>query len=137
MAVKAALDANSSLLALLADGADSILDDVPETERFPYLTIGDLQAGDWGTATERGLEHILTVNVWALRRPARDGDLYYEGRKAARDILQQVYESLHEATLAVSGSSFVNCRFQFEQVLRDDTDTYHGVAGFRIVTEPA
>ena len=124
MAVKAALDANSSLLALLADGADSILDDVPETERFPYLTIGDLQAGDWGTATERGLEHILTVNVWALRRPARD-------------ILQQVYESLHEATLAVSGSSFVNCRFQFEQVLRDDTDTYHGVARFRIVTEPA
>ena len=44
---------------------------------LPYVQIGDGTESDWGTATEDGAEHQLTVHVWS-----RAG-----GRMEARAIL--------------------------------------------------
>ena len=64
--VKAALGAAATVTGLLADAAKSILDDVPEDEHFPYVTIGDIQSRENETMTELGQEHIVTINAWTI-----------------------------------------------------------------------
>ncbi len=67
----AGLELQKALLALLkADGAleklieGRVYDRVPEKAEFPYVTLGSSNIYDWSTATERGSEHLFTLNVW-------------------------------------------------------------------------
>jgi hypothetical protein len=136
-ALRTALAANAALTALLADGANCILDDVPESEKFPYITIGDIQSNENETMTELGQVHTVTVNCWASRKDRPGGTTGYEGRKVARDILAAVFDGLNHAALTLAGFVNTNTEFQFSDVYRDDADTYHGVIRFRVVTEPA
>lgn len=135
--ILARLAANSALVALLPYGAASIFDDVPEDEKFPYVTIGDIQTNEWDTSSELGAEHVETINVWTSRGDRANGTAGYEGRKSARDILAQIYQSLHQAAFNLDGNRLVNLRFQFSAVLREDAEAYHGVIRFRAVTEPS
>ena len=135
-ALKTVLSADATLIALLKDGANSVLDDVPEDEQFPYLTIGDIVSDENETSTELGLVHQVTVNVWAKRTEGPAGSLGYEGRKTVRDILTAVDNVLNHELLTLTGYTNVNLMFQFAQVFRDDDDLYHGVARYRAVTQP-
>ena len=134
--IKAALAA-SPVTALLAAGAASIFDDVPEEELFPYVTIGEIQTDADETCTELGQEHLATINVWTSRVSRAGGTVGYEGRKAARDIVAAIHTALNHATLTVTGFVCVNVLYQFSDVFREDEDTYHGVIRFRVVTEPS
>lgn len=136
-AIRAALAGDSALIALLGDGANSIYDDVPEDEKFPYLTIGDIEASDFSTSTERMAEFSVTINAWTSRAARANASTGYEGRKRARDILDRVYAVLHESSLNLTGHRLINLRFQMASVYRDDPETYHGIIRFRAVTAPA
>jgi hypothetical protein len=124
-AVFAALSADAGVQAVLGD-SPRIFDKPPGAAALPYLLIGDGTEEEWGTASDDGAEHALTLHAWS-----RAG-----GRKEARDILAAVYSALHDTSLTVSGFNLVNLRFVLSQVLVEaDALTYHGIARYRAVTE--
>jgi hypothetical protein len=125
-AIFAALSADSTLALLIGD-PPRIYDDPPAGSALPYVQIGDGTESDWGTATERGAEHQLTIHVWS-----RAG-----GRMEARAILAVIYDVLEDASLTLDSNRLVNLRFVLSQVWREsDGETYHGMARYRAVTEP-
>lgn len=119
--------ANDTAVAALLGGA-RIYDDVPQDTVFPFITLGTASVSDWSTGTEPGLEHRLDVHVWSR----------YAGKRQAYDVIEAVRAVLHDAALSLNGATLVNLRCQSFEVRRDDDgETYHGVARFRAITEPA
>lgn len=124
-AVFATLAADSALTALL--GGARIYDDVPQATAFPYLTFGPAAARDWGTATETGAEHAITLHVWSQAK----------GKKETHEIMGAVRTALHDQALTVTGHRLVNLRHESSDARRDpDGETIHGTLRFRAVTEP-
>ena len=102
----------------------SIYDDVPENTSYPYVVIGEETASNNGTKTVDGLEHTLTIHAWSQ----------YRGRREIKEIMQSVYENLHNTDISVSGASLVNIRQEFNTPLAEnDGITRHGVMRFRAV----
>jgi Protein of unknown function (DUF3168) len=124
--VFARLASDAPLLALL--GSPRIYDDVPQGADFPYLTFGHGLARDWGTGSEDGNEHILTLHVWSQAK----------GKKEAHEIMGALRTALHDQPLTLSGHRLINLRHEQSEARRDpDGETYRGIARFRAVTEPA
>lgn len=65
-AVLSALTADANLLARL--GGPRIYDEAPREAHMPYVAFGDTQAKDWSTSSDRGVEHLLTIDVWSQHR---------------------------------------------------------------------
>ena len=102
----------------------SVYDDVPENTPYPYIVIGEETASNNGTKTVDGLEHTLTIHAWSQ----------YRGRREIKEIMQSVYENLHNTDISVSGASLVNIRQEFNTTLAEnDGITRHGVMRFRAV----
>jgi hypothetical protein len=124
-AIYEALAADGALAALIGD-PPRLYDDPPGGTALPYVQIGDGTESDWGTASDAGAEHQLTLHVWS-----RGG-----GRMEARSVLSAIHDVLHEAALSLDGHRLVNLRFVLSQVWREaDGETYHGIARYRAVTE--
>jgi hypothetical protein len=124
--VYATLADDTSILALL--GGARIYDDVPQGAHFPYLTIGQSTVRDWGTGSEEGDEHTLTLHVWSREN----------GRKETHAIMGALRQALHDRPLTLDGHRLINLRHEFSEARRDpDGDTYHGIVRYRAVTEPA
>ena len=120
-AVFDALSANTDLTAVVS----GIYDHVPADTAFPYVTLGETTVSDWSSKSFDGQEHLLTLHVWSRAK----------GRKEAKEIMALVYDTLHDAALAVEGQELVNLRFDFAQTLKDpDGLTVHGVQRYRAVT---
>ena len=125
-AIFAALGVDATLATLIGD-PPRIYDDPPGEAALPYVQIGDGTESDWGTSTDEGAEHQLTIHVWS--RAA--------GRMEARAVLAAIHGALHDAVLTLESNSLVNLRFALSQVWREsDGETYHGMARYRAVTEP-
>lgn len=107
------------------DGANvPVFDDVPEGTEYPYVVIGEETAANNGTKTLDGIEHTLTIHAWSR----------YRGRREIKEIMQSVYENLHNTDISVSGASLVNIRQEFNTTLAEtDGITRHGVMRFRAV----
>jgi hypothetical protein len=107
------------------DGANvPIFDDVPEDTKYPYVVIGEETASNNGTKTVDGIEHTLTIHAWSQ----------YRGRREIKEIMQSVYENLHNTAITVSGASLVNIRQEFNTTMAEtDGITRHGVMRFRAV----
>ena len=119
-AIYSALGSDSALSALIT----GVYDDVPEGATYPYVVIGEQTAVNFGSKTLDGLEYTLTIHVWSQ----------YRGRKEAKEIMEKIYDVLHESSLSVTGASLVNLRQEFETSLVDsDGITRHGVMRFRAV----
>ncbi len=102
----------------------SVYDDVPENTVYPYVVIGEETAANNGTKDLDGIEHTLTLHVWSQ----------YRGRREIKEIMQSVYQLLHDAAITVSGASLVNIRQEFNNTLMEnDGITRHGVMRFRAV----
>jgi uncharacterized protein DUF3168 len=124
-AMHAALIADAPLVALL--GGPRVYDDVPTRGAYPYVTVAPVQARDFGTGSDDGEEHVVTLNVWS-----RGG-----GRKEALLIMAAVRTVLHDAALTLAGHRLVNLRHESSDARRGrDGETYEGVIRFRAVTEP-
>jgi hypothetical protein len=101
-----------------------IYDDVPEGSVYPYVVIGEETTSNNGTKTLDGVEHTITLHVWSQ----------YRGRREIKEIMQSVYEKLHNTAITVSGASLVNIRQEFSNTLAEqDGITRHGVMRFRAV----
>jgi Protein of unknown function (DUF3168) len=108
-------------------GGARIYDDVPQAAPYPHVSLGQTSSSDWGTGTEDGEEHILTLHVWS-----QGG-----GRAEAQRIMGAIRDALHTASLAIAGHTLVSLRQQFSDVRRDpDGITVHGIVRYRAVTEP-
>ncbi len=117
----------SAWLTTLLGGA-RIYDDVPQAAPYPHVGLGQTASSDWGTGTEDGEEHILTLHVWS-----QGG-----GRGEAQRIIAALRDVLHTASLTLTGHVLVSLRQQFSDVRRDpDGVTIHGIVRYRAVTEPA
>lgn len=115
-----ALNSDATLSAMIT----GVYDDVPEGSTYPYVVIGEQTAVNFGSKTLDGLEHTLTVHVWSQ----------YRGRKEAKEIMERIYNILHESNLSVTGANLVNLRQEFETTLVDsDGITRHGIMRFRAV----
>jgi hypothetical protein len=124
-AVYAVLAASAPLTTLL--GGARIYDDVPQAAPFPHVSLGQTSSNDWGTGTEDGEEHILTLHVWSQAG----------GRGEAQRIMGAMRDALHTASLTVTGHTLISLRQQFSDVRRDpDGVTIHGLVRYRAVTEP-
>ena len=101
-----------------------VFDDVPEGTAYPYVIIGEETATNFGTKDKDANEHTLTIHVWSQ----------YRGRKEIKEIMSEIYTSLHNSDITLSGASLVNIRHEFEQTLLEaDGITRHGVMRFRVV----
>ena len=101
-----------------------VYDDVPEGTDYPYIVIGEETASNNGTKTLDGIEHTLTIHAWSQ----------YRGRREIKEIMQSVYEKLHNTDISISGASLVNIRQEFNTTLAEtDGITRHGVMRFRAV----
>jgi len=124
-AVYGALSGNAPLAALL--GGPRVYDEVPHAAAYPFVTMGQTSSSDFGTATEDGEEHILSLHVWSAAG----------GRGEAQVLMGAVRDILHNAALTLSGHTLVNLRQQFADIRREaDGITIHGLVRYRAVTQP-
>ena len=124
--VYGALSANVPLGTLL--GGARIYDDVPHGAAYPFVTMGQTSSTDFGTGTEDGEEHIVTLHVWSS----------FGGRSEAQLIMGAIRDALHNASLALTGYTLINLRQQFSDIRREaDGITIHGLVRYRAVTQPS
>jgi hypothetical protein len=127
-AVYARLTAAAGLTAQLAQGADSIMDDVPDNSAFPYIVIGDMTARAMDTQGTTGREVTAAIHSYSRGR----------GMKDIKSIMSAVFDVLHNGNLSVSGQTIILCQeISAEAYLEGDGETRHGIQRFRIITEPA
>lgn len=124
-AVYGALSSNASLQALI--GAPTRLYDVvPPAAVFPYVTLGDITLRDFDTKDATGFEQSVILHFWSR----------YRGRKEMKQMMQAVYDALHQSALTVTGASFVSCQFHSASTQQEnDGLTFHGIMRFRIVVQ--
>lgn len=129
----AGLELQKALLAVLkADGAlkklinGRVYDRVPAKSDFPYVTLGSSNIYDWSTATERGSEHLFTLNIWNRA----------SGRQSVFEIMNIIDRLLDEVVLTLAGHQVVNLALQYSQARAEDSrDGYLGILRYRAVTE--
>jgi len=129
------LTGTSSLTALLANGAASVLDHVPTGTAFPYVVIAAAQSVPMDTQGVSGNEVTLTIDTYS----------HATGMQEARHIMSKIYDALHNAAFTVPNQVLVQCQClsaatgleadgmgRFEQ----NAAVRHGAQRFRIITEP-
>jgi hypothetical protein len=130
------LAGTAGLTALLADGANSILDHVPAGTAFPYVMLGAAQSVPLDTQGISGNEVTLTIDAYS----------HATGMDELRHIMSQIYDALHNAAFSVPNQSLVQCRCLGSETmlepegfghLQQNAVVRHGAQRFRIITEPA
>tara|TARA_R110002049_G_scaffold89003_2_gene224264 strand:- start:193 stop:594 length:402 start_codon:yes stop_codon:yes gene_type:complete len=102
----------------------SVFDDIPENTPYPYVQLGEDTAIDYSTKDQTGSEVTVNIDVWSR----------YRGSLQAKNIMDRVHTLLHDSSLSVTGSNFINMRFEFSDIIRDpDGITRHGVMRFRAI----
>ncbi len=125
-ALVAALKGASAVTLLLADGAGSVFDHVPQKSPYPYLVVGPATARPFDGKTEDGMDQQVTLHAWSRER----------GMKELKTIMAAVVATLDRASLSVGGHSLVDLRFVFSDARLDpDGFTRHGVQRFRVLTQ--
>lgn len=125
-AIQAAIyDRLASDLTLTSLGA-RVYDDVPQGTEFPYVVVGDETITDDGGKDFQGFDRLMSIDVFSR----------YSGNKEAKQIMDQVFNLLHDQPLTVSTQQLIVMRLAFAPpVLRDpDGVSRHGVMRFRIKT---
>lgn len=117
----------AALIAAPPLGA-GIYDAVPQDAAYPHVEIGGGQALDWSAQLLRGEETTVEIHVWSR----------YRGYAEARTLLGKIKDRLHEASLSLTGATFIDCRFVDLDLFTDaDGLTRHGVIRFRAWTSTA
>tara|TARA_B100000780_G_C20923725_1_gene368076 strand:- start:249 stop:650 length:402 start_codon:yes stop_codon:yes gene_type:complete len=120
-AIFSRLSTDNNLTAVL--GA-KVFDDIPENTSYPYVQLGEDTAIDYSTKDSTGSEVSVNLDVWSR----------YRGSLEAKNIMDRIHTLLHDSSLSVTGSNFINMRFEFSDIIRDpDGITRHGVMRFRAI----
>ena len=97
-AIRISLLANGPLVARL--GGANVFDEAPREAIPPYVAYGDSLARDWSSASDRGTEQFVILNVWSIQR----------GLREALDIADMIASLLDDQPLALTGHHLVNLR---------------------------
>jgi hypothetical protein len=104
-----------------------VYDYIPRRTDYPYIIYHITDSDEWDATGCNGEEHAVYVHVWDDK----------EGSKTARQIMQRVYELLHDTTsYSLIDHSLVNCRRVSRTMVREG-QLYHGMVLFRAVTQEA
>ena len=118
-AIYSALKNDNTLTSTLGAG---VYDDVLEGSTYPFVELGNETAIDFSTKDVDGAEFTSIIHVWSQ----------YAGAKETKQIMDRIYDLLHNSNLTVTGFNLINLRFEFSDILRDpDGKTRHGVMRFR------
>lgn len=105
-----------------------VLDEVPQGQAYPYVTIGEDVITDWSALTREGEDIDFTIHTWSR----------YAGFKEVKELMAAVKGALHDQALSVTGHQLVHLRLAFHAVQRDpDGKTRHGVQRFRALISEA
>jgi hypothetical protein len=100
---------------------------IPRDTEYPYVIYHIPNSDEWDGEGCNGEEHAVYVHVWDNK----------EGSKTARQIMQRIFELLHDATsYSLTDHNLVNCRRVSRTMVREG-QLHHGVGIFRAVTEEA
>lgn len=117
---------NSTVLINIL-GSDLIFDDVPKSQKLPYVVFAESVHNDWSTGSENGMEHAVTLNVWSDQN----------GRKEALMIADAIVTSLHDLPKTIDNHALINFSHEFTEVAKDqETELFLAKINFRAVTEP-
>ncbi|QDP61061.1 MAG: putative tail completion protein [Prokaryotic dsDNA virus sp.] len=96
--VYSTLNGDSTLDGLV--GNNKIFDNVPQDTTYPYVVIGTENTRDNGTKTVDGRIYNFDIEVYSQ----------YRGQKEIKNIMERIYNLMHDVTLSVSGASNVMSR---------------------------
>lgn len=123
---KAFFQALSSHAPLMAE-VTAIIDGPAADQPLPFVQLGDMIETDWSTKTFAGREHRVSVHVWSSAAAS----------VPARQLLALVDDALSAGLPALTGHHLASFRFLQTRVLpADDGRTRHGIAEFRLRTQP-
>lgn len=123
VAIQARLAGDAGLVALI--GAGGMRDRRADRLALPALVLGPVEARDFSTASEPGLEILLTLEVWSA-----------EGRREAEAVGETLRGLLDDADLMLAGRALVSLRHR-RTVSRREAKSGFFVAelAFRAVVE--
>lgn len=106
-----------------------VFDHVPQDQAFPYVVIGEGDAGEFDTDTEVGQEHRPLIHIYDRHR----------GKKIVKETQQAIRNALDNQPLDLTpDANLVFIYYEFSEVYLDpDGLTYHGVIRFRALTTEA
>ena len=115
------LSSDNTLTSTLGAG---VYDEVLEGASYPFVSLGEETAVDYGTKDLVGGETTINIHIWSQ----------YKGAKETKEIMDRIHDLLHDSNLTVIGFNLINLRFEFSDILRDpDGVTRHGVMRFRAI----
>lgn len=121
------LTTTNAVTSLLADGANSILDNVPGGTPFPYIVLGEMSAKPLDTQAFSGNDVTVTLHVFSRNK----------GLQETKNILAALYDAIHQVDIAIPNQTLVLCQHQqTDTLLESDGLTRHGIIRFRLITEP-
>lgn len=119
---------DAQLVALLSDD-ESVWDEPPEDEGYPYVHIGEVTSIIDGTHSGQGRQVVETIHSWARSRTAALVNEIGARVVAVLDLQHAALDS------AVEGVTVWMVRHEFSQTMRDpDRTIRHRIDRFRIYT---
>lgn len=107
----------------------NVFDQVPESDPFPRVTVGDEQVIDDGNTCQDGWQVFSDVHCWS--RPD-------SGSKVEVKTIAAAVRTAICAITEITGFSLVSIEHQTTRVFRDkDGKTEHAVVSFRAILDPA
>ena len=112
--------------ALRAATNASFFDAAPGDATFPFVSFGDVSLRDWSTGSDRGLEHLLTLDIWSMQ----------PGNSETLRLADLIVAFLSRTTLQLDDAALVDLRFVSFESRRESHGRYaRGRLRFRAITE--
>lgn len=119
------LAASAEVTALLGT-PPRLYDHVPPGAAFPYAVFGATHVTPYDNRTDIGFDHLLTIDIWSR----------YRGSKEAKDIVTALYDTLHRASLTLTGQTALICEVHSVEVsLDNDGFTTHAAVRLNVLTQ--
>lgn len=106
-----ALFAQDATLAAMA-GAGRIHDDAPRNAALPHIAFGETRWRDWSSATDKGGEEFLTLDIWSD----------YQGSREALELAERMTQAIEGASnIAAQGMRIVSLRVESLDLRRENS----------------
>lgn len=124
-AIHARLTGDAELLVMIGD--DGIRDRLVTGRKLPCVLIGELVSNDYSTSTERGEEHLVSLEIC----------FDVGGRRQAQLVASRLHALLQDVALDLGAYHLVSLLHLRTQSRREPkTKLYVAELRFRAVTEP-
>jgi hypothetical protein len=110
----------------IANKVTGVFDAVKDSQKMPYIVIGEDTANDYSTKTTSVEDIICTLHVWSG----------YNGTKEVKEIMDLILQSITSEPLTVSGFTVVLAKLDYmNDFIDSDGVTRHGVQRFRFIIQ--